>query len=103
VETETPIAVTDAHARAHVDTATQQRNILINDQGRACLVDFGLVAVGEHTRTTAHTRGKVAGVYGWMAPELFGDEEDVPEGHYLRKTMASDVFAFGRVLLAVRT
>jgi hypothetical protein len=48
-----------------------------------------------------HTRGQMAGVYGWMAPEFFDDDDDTPEGHYLRKTMAGDVFAFGRVLLAV--
>jgi hypothetical protein len=67
------------------------------------LVDFGLMAVGGRTRTVVHTRGKVAGAYGWMAPEFFEDDDEiVPEGCCLRKTMAGDIFAFGRVLLAVR-
>jgi serine/threonine protein kinase len=77
--------------------------VLIDDEGRACLVDFGLSAVGGRTRTLIHTRGKVAGAYGWMAPEFFEDNEDNEvEGYSLRKTMAGDIFAFGRILLAVR-
>jgi serine/threonine protein kinase len=76
--------------------------VLIDDDGRACLVDFGLIAVGGQSRTVTVTPGKAVGAYGWMAPEFFEDDEDnKPKGYTLRKTMAGDNFAFGRILLVV--
>jgi WD40 repeat protein/serine/threonine protein kinase len=44
-------------------------NVLINDQFRAKLTDFGLARVKSETQTTS-TKGS-AGTPAWMAPELF--------------------------------
>ncbi|KAJ7186162.1 kinase-like protein [Mycena filopes] len=65
------------------------RNILINEHGRASLTDFGLAGLIESEptlRTT--TRG---GSLRWQPPEL------ILPGVPFRRTMASDVWAFGCV------
>jgi serine/threonine protein kinase len=66
-----------------------QRNILIDDHGKAQLCDFGLVRVlleegnSGMTTTTAHT-----GTLRYLAYELLTAGEPVP-------TMASDIYATG--------
>ncbi|KAJ7196142.1 kinase-like domain-containing protein [Mycena rebaudengoi] len=66
------------------------RNILIDYDGRARLVDFGLARfVDSETSLKSSTRG---GVPRWMAPELLLAQEGA-----FRRTPASDVWAFGCV------
>jgi serine/threonine protein kinase len=71
-----------------------QDNVLIADDGRAVLSDFGISRVWVNNATiTAPT--SVMGSCRWMAPELLGsaDEQDHPS-----HTKASDVWAFGMVV-----
>ncbi|KAJ7831735.1 hypothetical protein B0H13DRAFT_246390 [Mycena leptocephala] len=67
------------------------RNILINNEGRACLTDFGLASFVEwDTSIKSSTRG---GSTRWMAPELL-----LPSPNTVSKgTPPSDVWAFGCV------
>ncbi|KAJ7816692.1 kinase-like domain-containing protein [Mycena olivaceomarginata] len=67
------------------------RTILINNEGRACLTDFGLASfMGWDTSIKSSTRG---GSTRWMAPELL-----LPPPNAVSKgTPASDVWAFGCV------
>jgi len=68
-------------------------NILVNDDGSACLADFGLSRTHEEV-TSLSLRD--AGSQRYMAPELFEgpENESVP-----LKTLASDIYAFGQVTL----
>ncbi|KAJ6459024.1 hypothetical protein C8R45DRAFT_1081570 [Mycena sanguinolenta] len=67
------------------------RNILINTKGRACLTDFGLAGFVESDATIkSSTR---SGSVRWMSPELIAP----PPGVSFKRTIASDVWAFGCV------
>jgi serine/threonine protein kinase len=68
----------------------------VTDEGRACLADFGLAVIGDLTRTRMPTTTEVFGTFRWLAPELCQSENEMT-----RKTLAGDVFAFGRLCLAV--
>jgi serine/threonine protein kinase len=78
-------------SRAYRNDGMPQANILIDNQLRARISDFGLATVmystAGHTTTTLGTGGTVR----WMAPELFeGDPKDSTAG---QPTFASDVYA----------
>lgn len=79
-----------------------QVNILVNDDGGACLADFGLMSVvlgPETADVTTSTGGGTQGTYRWMSPELF-----YPDDFGLSKfqpTKESDCYAFGMVIYEV--
>ncbi|KAJ6579471.1 kinase-like domain-containing protein, partial [Mycena vulgaris] len=73
-------------------------NVLIDEQSRACLTDFGLSFLSD--ASAGNSPGRV-GSLRWMAPELidpssFGCSEFSP-------TQASDVYAFGCVCYELYT
>ncbi|KAF9234119.1 kinase-like domain-containing protein, partial [Melanogaster broomeanus] len=81
-------------------------NVLINDDGRACIADFGLsmllTALGAPTFATSF---KARGAFRWVAPELLNlnaqpseDEEALPR---VPPTTRSDIFSLGRIILQV--
>lgn len=73
-------------------------NVLINTEGMACLVDFGLSTVigglegGSSIAPSSHRPGAIR----WTAPELLKD----PEMSY-SPTPKSDIYSFGSVMLQV--
>jgi serine/threonine protein kinase len=76
-------------------------NILISDDGHACLSDFGLATTFSEADSTAAmtSSSNRAGSARWFAPELiepksFGCERFV-------RTTSSDVYAYARVCLEV--
>ena len=75
-----------------------QVNILIKDNGAACLSDFGLSVFAEgKSKNYASLRG---GADRWLAPELldperFGFHDDRP-------TYAGDIYSFACVCLEVK-
>ncbi|KAF7369909.1 Serine/threonine-protein kinase STY8 [Mycena sanguinolenta] len=70
------------------------RNILISENGRACLADFGLAMfIEQETSIKSSTRG---GSTRWMAPELLLPDMYHP-GQPFRRTVESDVWAFACV------
>jgi serine/threonine protein kinase len=76
-----------------------QRNILINEEGRACLADFGLAVFVEHeTSIKSSTRG---GSTRWMSPELLLPGVYQPDQTFQR-TIESDIWAFACVCCEVR-
>lgn len=78
---------------------SRQVNVLVSEQGEACLADFGLSEAlgGEHNFQYSSTFNR-AGHMAWMAPELLVDN---PEGGGVRRTIATDVFSFGRLIYEV--
>jgi len=81
--------------QAHVPVKT---NILINEHGKACLVDFGLAKALQSSANTTGTSA-LMGTLRWMAPELLLSSDadgGVP-------TFASDVYALAMVFYEART
>ena len=72
-------------------------NILIDEQGKARITDFGLLSITESkaflSSFTAHKEG---GSVRWMAPELFADNVEL-----CIHTAASDVWACGCLIIEV--
>jgi serine/threonine protein kinase len=92
----------------------QQKNVLVNSRGQAFLTDFGLIAVGDGS--TGHLSIQQGGTVQYLAPELLSStpasaqDDDWPVSdttrepeHKLLKTTEGDVFAYGRLILAVRS
>ncbi|CAL1703032.1 unnamed protein product [Somion occarium] len=70
-------------------------NILIDDEGRARISDFGLSVVRSHTsqfRQTSKRPGPLYGTAPWMAPELLRGE---------RLSIASDVYGFAMTMYEI--
>ncbi|KAF7299457.1 Kinase-like protein [Mycena indigotica] len=72
-------------------------NILIDDDGHACLTDFGLTVLSDATTQTQHGAGSVR----WMAPEILNPTACGLEK--FAKTTASDIYAFACVCLELYT
>jgi len=75
-----------------------QANVLIDDSGNPCLIDFGLATVAENPdlQWTTTTVGRILDSR-WRAPEVLGIDGD-PE----RPTFKSDIYSFGSVMFFVR-
>ena len=98
-----------AHSRSRysIYAHTSQSNVLIRENGRAYIADFGLSMLltelgGSTFATSFHARGTLR----WTAPELLdlevpedGVEEESPR---VAPTTQSDVYSFGGVMLQVR-
>jgi hypothetical protein len=87
----------DALAAAHRDGVIHRdikpSNVLFDDQGGACLADFGMATIRDATSGLTAT-GAVIGTPDYMAPEQARGEPATP---------ASDVFALGATLLFAAT
>ncbi|KAJ7468602.1 kinase-like domain-containing protein [Mycena latifolia] len=91
------------HSKKIVHGDLRGTNILVSDEGNACLADFGLASVieGSTTDGTLTSSTNHAGSGRWFAPELiqpksFGCEK-------FKRTPASDVYAFACVCLELHT
>ena len=90
-------------------------NILINEDRRACIADFGLTTI---TGVAIHTSARASqvslisndtlmsftagGTYRWMSPELLDPERfGIPEPEGNRPTRQSDCYALGMVIYEV--
>jgi len=73
-------------------------NVLISDQGKACLCDFGLSALMIAFHATSFYTSTVGGNVRWAAPEIYRVSEDETI-HPL--TVQSDVYSFGCILLEI--
>ena len=76
-------------------------NILIDQDGRACIASFGLLTISDSTHTTASSSSKVTGTTRWMSPERLVPDQFGFE--YGRATKESDCYALGMVILEVLT
>jgi len=89
-------------------------NVLINENRRACIADFGLVTF---TGITTHAAGTsqvsllsndtlmpftAGGTYRWMSPELLYPERfGIPQPEGDRPTRQSDCYALGMLIYEV--
>ena len=90
--------VSDPRSRCHLHSLPcSQANILIDENGRACLADFGLLTIVPDQSTAASTFVG-GGTIQWMSPELLNPEDFNMEG---RPTKESDCYALGMVIYEV--
>ncbi|MEA2097023.1 MAG: protein kinase, partial [Candidatus Cloacimonadota bacterium] len=72
-------------------------NILLDENKRAKLTDFGLSK--ERTDTTLAPTTKNIGTPGWMPPEILMDEEDsIHQGIKTEYTKKADIYSYGIIL-----
>ncbi|KAG6907407.1 hypothetical protein DXG01_009019 [Tephrocybe rancida] len=77
-------------------------NILVDEQGRARLCDFGIASICDseiRDWTTQSSVGSKGGSTRWQAPEL----HDVESDNEVQNTVFSDVYAFGGVCYQIFT
>lgn len=71
-------------------------NILVSEDGRLCIADYGLsiiLAESDNTTFNSYHGGNVQ----WMAPEIITQEESTPS----KPTKAGDVYSYGCVMMQV--
>ncbi|KAJ7147340.1 kinase-like domain-containing protein [Mycena filopes] len=85
------------HSQNIVHGDLRGTNILITEDWRACLTDFGLSVFSDATSSMTTNRG---GSLYWMAPELLDPDK---YGLKFVRTTATDVYAYGCVCLEVYT
>ncbi|KAN0073841.1 Protein kinase-like domain containing protein [Tylopilus felleus] len=79
-------------------------NVLIKDNGKACLSDFGLSRLFMEATGSSYITSTVRGSIRWAAPELFEiDEEQQQEPIHVLPSPQSDIYSFGSTMLQVLT
>jgi serine/threonine protein kinase len=76
-----------------------QSNILLDDEGKALLSDFGLSNVVVGARGPLYITSSIGGSVRWAAPENFS----ISEGDRVSTvTTHGDIYSYGSVMLQVR-
>jgi WD40 repeat protein/predicted Ser/Thr protein kinase len=92
------LAVQHAHDQGIVHRDIKPSNVIVTDDGRAKLLDFGIAQMQDdaHARATLETRpGQIIGTLPYMSPEQFADAP-VADAR-------SDIYALGVLLFEVLT
>ncbi|KAG1819810.1 kinase-like domain-containing protein [Suillus subaureus] len=91
----------DDHPIVHGDLTPL--NVLIDDNERAVLTDFGLsVILGGFTNlSVTYTDAKIGGALAWAAPELFPDHQADSKGP--NPSPSSDVYSFACLMYLIFT
>lgn len=79
-----------------------QSNVLVMENGTACLSDFGLSGVVSEFFGSSTFSSTISGNVRWGAPELFAPPEN-QDGPTNRPTKGADIYSFGSTMLQVRT
>ncbi|KAJ7915989.1 kinase-like domain-containing protein [Mycena leptocephala] len=75
-------------------------NILINNDGQACLADFGLALAIESQALSTSSAGSTRGTLRWLAPEILDSSRKAERQALLTKR---DIYAFGCTILEIYT
>jgi serine/threonine protein kinase len=86
--------LTALHDAGQVHRDVKPSNVLVSEEGRAVLVDFGLVTKTDPIQPESFD-GHIAGTVGYMAPEQCRGE--------LKISAAADFYAFGAMVYEVLT
>ncbi|KAF9449296.1 kinase-like protein [Macrolepiota fuliginosa MF-IS2] len=87
------------HEESIVHGDLKGKNVLISDDGRALIADFGISNITMSTRHTTSSKGTIR----WCAPELFDPGEEDSEGCDGTPTRESDIWSFSCVCYEVFT
>jgi serine/threonine protein kinase len=77
---------------------SDKSNVLIDDEGRACVADFGMSKIAAEFQGTSYFTSSIGGAIRWAAPELYCVYEDHMSPV---ATAASDVYSYGSLTLQV--
>jgi serine/threonine protein kinase len=89
------------HGRSLVHGDIRGANVMIDDKGIVKLTDYGLITYAEDAISHMAVPTNRCGGGRWMAPELHHPEKfNLPSS---ARTIASDVFAFGMLVLEIYT
>ena len=79
-----------------------QSNVLVQDNGRACLADFGLSTMVLGFTNPSYFTTSIKGNIRWAAAELFEVPDDDDEGDTaVSLSIECDVYSFGSIALQV--
>ncbi|GLB38631.1 putative protein tyrosine kinase [Lyophyllum shimeji] len=87
------------HARSMVHGDLTGSNILITDEGKACLCDFGLSTIIAEFQATSYFTSTIGGAVRWtdaLFYRIYGEDEEPPT-----ISTRSDIYSFGSVMLEV--
>jgi hypothetical protein len=87
-------ALAHAHERGIVHRDVKPGNVLLERDGRARLVDFGIARLLERESAHLTTAGMITGTLRYLAPEQLAGEEATP---------STDLYALGAVLFEMLT
>ncbi|KAG9123213.1 hypothetical protein FRC07_000092, partial [Ceratobasidium sp. 392] len=76
-------------------------NVLVSDDGKAKLSDFGNAILSDHSLAFTGTTNIGGGTSRWMAPELLRGEDS--SGNLADRSRPADVYALGMTILEVLT
>ena len=80
---------------------TFQSNVLVMENGTACLSDFGLSGVISEFFSSSNFSSSVSGNIRWGAPELFA-LPDTQDGTSINlPSKEADIYSFGSIMLQV--
>ncbi|KAG1788858.1 kinase-like domain-containing protein, partial [Suillus plorans] len=90
------------HANCVIHGNLSGPNVLVRDDGTACIADFGLSLMYSKviSVTEASWTSTLKGNVRWMGPELLLEKED---GSPTRPSEQSDIYSFGGIMLLVFT
>ncbi|KIJ19011.1 hypothetical protein PAXINDRAFT_166913 [Paxillus involutus ATCC 200175] len=93
--------VDDFHSQGVVHGDFQQGNVLVDENGRACLTDFGLSVITQDFPGTSYLKSGVCGAVRYADPELVRQVHG--DGRVVYPTESYDVYSFGGLTLYVCT
>lgn len=76
-----------------------QSNIIVDEEGKSYLADFGLSAIVAGAHASAFTPSDMGGSVRWAPLEFFCS---LPDNQLSTVTMHGDIYSFGSVMLQVR-
>ncbi|OJA21370.1 hypothetical protein AZE42_07302 [Rhizopogon vesiculosus] len=92
------------HSESVVHGDLTSNNVLINEKGQACLIDFGLSSMTKNGERFDYLRlnEKCPGALLWSAPELISDvvNEDTDGERYV-PSPPSDIYSYGCIIYEV--
>ncbi|KAF8840483.1 kinase-like protein [Paxillus ammoniavirescens] len=90
------------HSRDIVHGDLHGGNVLVDENGRACLTDFGLSVILQEFPGTSYLKSSVCGALRYADPELVR-QVLLAEGEVVYPRKPSDVYSFGGLVLYVLT
>ncbi|KAG6847688.1 hypothetical protein H0H93_006565 [Arthromyces matolae] len=76
-------------------------NILITDDGKACLCDFGLSTIAAEFHGTSYLTSTIGGAVRWADALFYRVRQEEEQQAPLAITIRSDIYSFGSVMLEV--